>query len=170
MFHIKSPAGQIPPLPSPPRRRPPNRKETCTWLMASGSPAVHRDTGPAEQVEKADASSIDSDRCLAQPQRGDRRFEVVEQAAPGARQRPHRRIPNRTLRQEERGRMFTMVDEIFDRNYQAGRNELNAGLDRAFGGYRPRAFGKGLRRSPSLRVEFAPWAARSSDAGCAEAE
>ena len=26
-----------------------------------------------------------------------------------------------------------MMDEIFDRQYQAGRSELNAGLDRAFG-------------------------------------
>ena len=26
-----------------------------------------------------------------------------------------------------------MMDEIFDRQYQSGRNELNAGLDRAFG-------------------------------------
>lgn len=28
--------------------------------------------------------------------------------------------------------MVTMMDEIFDRTYQSGRAELNAGLDRAF--------------------------------------
>jgi hypothetical protein len=28
--------------------------------------------------------------------------------------------------------MITMIDEIFDRQYQSGRNELNAGLDRLF--------------------------------------
>ena len=27
--------------------------------------------------------------------------------------------------------MHTMIDEIFDRQYQAGRAELNAGIDRA---------------------------------------
>ena len=28
--------------------------------------------------------------------------------------------------------MITMMDEIFDRNYQAGRADFNAGLDRGF--------------------------------------
>ena len=29
--------------------------------------------------------------------------------------------------------MVTMIDEIFDRNYQAGRDELNAAIGRGFG-------------------------------------
>ena len=29
--------------------------------------------------------------------------------------------------------MVTMIDEIFDRHYQAGREQLNAGLARGFG-------------------------------------
>jgi len=28
--------------------------------------------------------------------------------------------------------MVTMVDEIFDRTYQSGRAQMNAGIDRAF--------------------------------------
>ena len=48
-----------------------------------------------------------------------------------------------------------MIDEIFDRNYQAGRAELNAGLDRLFAG-----IGKTVRDSFAVlhRIEWsAPW-------------
>jgi hypothetical protein len=48
-----------------------------------------------------------------------------------------------------------MMDEIFDRQYQAGRNELNAGLDRAFGAI-GQEIGKGL--AAVHRFEWnAPW-------------
>ena len=51
--------------------------------------------------------------------------------------------------------MITMMDEIFDRHYQAGRAELNAGLDRAFGSI-GREIGKGL--AAVHRFEWsAPW-------------
>jgi hypothetical protein len=60
--------------------------------------------------------------------------------------------------------MITMVDEIFDRSYQSGRAELNAGLDRAFsriGG----TIGKSLK--VLHRIEWsAPWARNSNDAQC----
>ena len=49
-----------------------------------------------------------------------------------------------------------MIDEIFDRQYQAGRNELNAGLDRAFS-----AIGREVRKSLAAVHRFewsAPWA------------
>lgn len=51
--------------------------------------------------------------------------------------------------------MITMMDEIFDRQYQAGRAELNAGLDRAFGAI-GREIGGGL--AALHRFEWsAPW-------------
>ena len=57
-----------------------------------------------------------------------------------------------------------MVDEIFDRTYQAGRAGLNSGLDRAFhrlGG----TIGKSL--AVLHRIEWsAPWAGKSTDARC----
>ena len=56
-----------------------------------------------------------------------------------------------------------MVDEIFDRGYQAGRAELNAGIDRAFA-----AIGRELGKSFSVlhRIEWnAPWAAKSKGVG-----
>ena len=58
-----------------------------------------------------------------------------------------------------------MVDEIFDRNYQQGRAELHAGLDRAFARIGD-ALGKSLKALH--RIEWsAPWAARNSnDAQC----
>ena len=58
-----------------------------------------------------------------------------------------------------------MVDEIYDRGYQAGRAELHAGIDRAFA-----AIGRELGKSFSAlhRIEWnAPWAAKSRDVGCA---
>ena len=57
-----------------------------------------------------------------------------------------------------------MVDEIFDRNYQQGRAELHAGLDRAFA-----RIGSALGKSLKVlhRIEWsAPWAGNSKDAQC----
>ena len=51
-----------------------------------------------------------------------------------------------------------MVDEIFDRTYQNGRAELNAGIDRAVG-LIARELGKSLKALH--RIEWsAPWASR----------
>ena len=48
-----------------------------------------------------------------------------------------------------------MNDEIFDRTYQAGRAELNAGIDRAIAGL-SRSIGKSL--ATLHRIEWsAPW-------------
>jgi len=56
-----------------------------------------------------------------------------------------------------------MVDEIFDRGYQAGRAELNAGLDRAFAAI-SRELGKSL--AALHRVEWsAPWTVKSKRIG-----
>jgi hypothetical protein len=52
--------------------------------------------------------------------------------------------------------MVTMVDEIFDRHYQAGRNELNASLLGAFA-----RFGEAFANAFKVlnRIEYsAPWA------------
>jgi len=52
-----------------------------------------------------------------------------------------------------------MVDEIFDRGYQAGRTELNAGIDRALA-----TIGRELSKSFAAlhRIEWnAPWAVKS---------
>ncbi len=62
-----------------------------------------------------------------------------------------------------------MVDEIWDRQYQAGRQQLNAGLDRAFAAI-GREIGQGL--AALHRIEWSsPWAANtrssSKDVGCA---
>ena len=54
-----------------------------------------------------------------------------------------------------------MIDEIFDRQYQAGRAELNAGLDRAFA-----AIGRTVGDSLKVlhRIEWsAPWAAKTKN-------
>ena len=58
-----------------------------------------------------------------------------------------------------------MIDEIFDRTYQSGRAELNAGLDRGF---------NRIARSVSAafnsihRIQFAaPWNKRSRNTKCA---
>jgi hypothetical protein len=55
--------------------------------------------------------------------------------------------------------MVAMIDEIFDRGYQAGRAELNAGLDRAF-----RRVGEATRNTFQVlhRIEYrAPWLERT---------
>jgi hypothetical protein len=52
-----------------------------------------------------------------------------------------------------------MIDEIFDRTYQNGRTELNAGLDRLF-----KEIGRGVENTFTAlhRIEFdAPWRQRS---------
>ena len=54
--------------------------------------------------------------------------------------------------------MVTMVDEIFDRHYQAGRNELNASLLAAFTRF-GEAFGNAFK--VLNRIEYsAPWATK----------
>jgi hypothetical protein len=55
-----------------------------------------------------------------------------------------------------------MVDEIFDRHYQAARSDLNATLVRAFGGF-GRAAGNAFK--VLNRIEYqAPWATRARKA------
>jgi hypothetical protein len=52
--------------------------------------------------------------------------------------------------------MVTMVDEIYDRGYQAARGELNAGLSGAFAGI-SKTIGDSLK--VLHRIEWsAPWA------------
>ncbi len=56
-----------------------------------------------------------------------------------------------------------MMDEIFDRNYQAARADMNAGLDRGFA-----RLGRALANSFRAlhRVQWsAPWTPQSKDAG-----
>lgn len=54
--------------------------------------------------------------------------------------------------------MVTMVDEIFDRHYQAGRNELNAAILDLAGRFGT-AFGNAF--SVLNRIEYsAPWAVK----------
>jgi hypothetical protein len=58
--------------------------------------------------------------------------------------------------------MVTMVDEIFDRHYQEGRNELNAALVGLFG-----RLGNAVGNSFKVlnRIEYsAPWASKSKRA------
>lgn len=56
-----------------------------------------------------------------------------------------------------------MIDEIYDRTYQAGRTELNDGLDRLFSGIGA-AIGGGL--AALHRLEWsAPWAQQARRAG-----
>ena len=57
-----------------------------------------------------------------------------------------------------------MVDELFDRTYQAGRAELNAGLARGF-----RAFREALRNAFVVlnRIEYqAPWSESARKPHC----
>ena len=52
--------------------------------------------------------------------------------------------------------MITMIDEIFDRQYQSGRAQLNAGIDHLFG-----SIGRELGKSMAAVHRFewnAPWA------------
>jgi hypothetical protein len=55
--------------------------------------------------------------------------------------------------------MITMIDEIFDRHYQAGRADLNAALLKVAG-----RFGKAFGNAFAVlnRIEYsAPWAIKS---------
>jgi hypothetical protein len=57
---------------------------------------------------------------------------------------------------------MTMVDEIFDRNYQAGRADLNAALSHLLG-----RFGRAVGNSFNVlnRIEYsAPWTAKPKGA------
>jgi hypothetical protein len=58
--------------------------------------------------------------------------------------------------------MVTMVDEIFDRAYQAGRTDLNAGIEAALS-----RFVKAIGNSFTVlnRIEYsAPWTSRQTRA------
>ena len=58
-----------------------------------------------------------------------------------------------------------MTDEIFDRTFQAGRNDLNAGIHHGIA-----RIGKTIDEAFSAlhRIQFAaPWHKRTRDAGCA---
>ena len=58
-----------------------------------------------------------------------------------------------------------MLDELFDRNYQAGRSDLNAGIDRLGSRFSKTVLGA---FRVGTRIQFAaPWSRRNSDAGCA---
>ena len=54
-----------------------------------------------------------------------------------------------------------MVDEIYDRGYQAGRAELHDGIDALIGKFR-NAFSPALSALYHLEWD-APWSAKSSD-------
>jgi hypothetical protein len=59
--------------------------------------------------------------------------------------------------------MITLIDEMYDRGYQAARADLNAGLGRALTGV-----GAELGRTLKVlhRIEWtAPWAAKDKDVG-----
>ena len=58
--------------------------------------------------------------------------------------------------------MVTMVDEIFDRHYQAGRDELNAAIASGFGGL-ARAIGNAFKVLNKIEYQ-APWTATSKRA------
>ncbi len=61
--------------------------------------------------------------------------------------------------------MITMVDEIYDRQFQAGREDLFRGIDAAVA-----RIGRtvGTAFAVLQRVQFdAPWQSKRSDAGCA---
>lgn len=61
-----------------------------------------------------------------------------------------------------------MIDEIFDRTYQAGRADLNAGIDRAVQRI-GEGIGSTLAKSFQVlhRIEWsAPWARNSKDPQC----
>jgi len=59
--------------------------------------------------------------------------------------------------------MITMIDEIFDRNYQAARADLNDSLDLIFS-----RVGRELGKTMTAlhRIEWsAPWSSRPKDVG-----
>ena len=60
--------------------------------------------------------------------------------------------------------MVTMVDEIFDRYYQAGRDELNAAIASGFGSM-ARAIGNAFEVLNKIEYQ-APWTAAPKRARC----
>lgn len=61
--------------------------------------------------------------------------------------------------------MITMVDEIFDRNFQTGRADLFRGIDN---GLHHLARSIAGAFETMNRIQFdAPWSSKGSDAGCA---
>ena len=61
--------------------------------------------------------------------------------------------------------MRTMVDEIFDRTYQGGRNQLHRGFGQALETVRSSVVGT-YRIFQAIQFD-APWSPRSREAGCA---
>ena len=60
--------------------------------------------------------------------------------------------------------MVTMIDEIFDRQYQAGRDALNASIANAFA-----RFGRSIGDAFQVlnKIEYdAPWASKRKSARC----
>ena len=80
--------------------------------------------GPVEQVAKPTPSH--NGPLLARARTKPAASSSIEQRSQ-RRQRSHRRLPACSLSEAETGKRkeLTMVDEIFDRHYQAGRSELN---------------------------------------------
>jgi hypothetical protein len=60
--------------------------------------------------------------------------------------------------------MVTMIDEIFDRHYQAGRDALNASIADTFTRF-GRAFGNAFQVLNKIEYET-PWTVRSRHARC----
>ena len=60
--------------------------------------------------------------------------------------------------------MVTMVDEIFDRHYQAGRDELNAAISSGFGKL-SRAIGNAFKVLNKIEYHE-PWSATRNRARC----
>ena len=58
-----------------------------------------------------------------------------------------------------------MIDEIWDRQYQAGRHEFHAGVERLVERLRC-SVGTTFRLIHAIQFD-APWARRSKDVGCA---
>ena len=60
--------------------------------------------------------------------------------------------------------MITMVDEIYDRGYQAGRAEMHAGIDRLIARVRNAFVTAGRGFAALNRLEWdAPWNAKPND-------
>jgi hypothetical protein len=60
--------------------------------------------------------------------------------------------------------MVTMIDEIYDRHYQAGRNELNAAI---IGGFARLGRAVGNAFEVLNRIEYdAPWSIKAKRARC----
>jgi hypothetical protein len=61
-------------------------------------------------------------------------------------------------------RIVAMIDEIFDRHYQEGRAELNAGINAVVG-----RFGRAVRNAFDVlqRIEYdSPWTAKTKRVRC----